>query len=173
MQTAEYPEVPDDFGHWLAGFIDGEGCFTIDPKRTASQVRYSCRLAIRLRDDDAPLLLSIAQRTGCGSIDRDTNARAAHHARGGGNPQARWLVVRKMDCLRMITILDAHPLLSKKARDYAIWREAARIYARLHPSTCAYDWRPIARLRDQLMAGRAYAHAEIAAEPEPSRLWPS
>lgn len=29
MPAADYPDVPPHFGHWLAGFIDGEGCFGI------------------------------------------------------------------------------------------------------------------------------------------------
>ena len=52
----------DGFGHWLAGFTDGEGCFclpyTRNRKRTDAYTP-SARFTINLRADDAVILYTI------------------------------------------------------------------------------------------------------------------
>jgi hypothetical protein len=62
-----------------------------------------------------------------------------------------------------VHILDAHPLHSKKARDFAVWREAVLLWTAMTPrhvkgqqGPVLYDWAPILALRDQLIAGRRY-----------------
>lgn len=151
MQHADYPEVPDDFGHWLAGFIDGEGCFQIVRNGTG----FAMRFAITLRDDDRPLLTEIQTRTGLGKIyaRRVTNANVS-----GANPTVIWNVARKADILRLVTLLDRYPLRGKKMLDFIIWREAVlyRKDGRNRPRANG-NWGPVPRLFDDLRAVRAYA----------------
>src|SRR4051812_8024445 len=101
------------FGHWLAGFIDGEGCFLIVRTRTYHQ----CRFSLKVRDDDIAVIEEIQQRTQIGRVK-------ANRSRNTSNPQVEWIIDTKPDCLELVNILDKFPLRAKKARDYQIWREA-------------------------------------------------
>lgn len=99
------------FFDWLAGFIDGEGCFVL--RRTGPRI-YP-QLTIEVRIDDSEILYEIVNRTGCGAVTFRTRPR--------GNPQARWMVSNLPEAVQMVGILDAHPLRAKKRRDYDLWRE--------------------------------------------------
>lgn len=107
------------FGNWLAGFIDGEGSFNIGylPK----QDTYQCRMTIVIRDDDLDVLEQAVAFSGVGTL-----SFCDYHAKmqGNANPHARWLVTTRSGCLRIVELLDRFPLRAKKAKDYAIWREA-------------------------------------------------
>jgi LAGLIDADG endonuclease len=116
-QAVEIPtvEVPDAFGNWLAGFLDGEACFVIEKRTSAC---YSTRLSLVLRHDDAAIIAEIAATTGLGSIELKNSPSL------DGRPQIGWHVRTKADCAALVNLLDRYPLRAKKARDYAIWREA-------------------------------------------------
>lgn len=120
MQHADYPEVSDDFGHWLAGFIDGEGCFSITYNGGRGNHSMRCQFRIALRSDDTPLLEECQRVTGLGTVYQQAG-------RGTDNPSAMWHVAHKSDAARLIELLDRFALRSKKARDYMIWREGVRI----------------------------------------------
>lgn len=161
MQTERYPEVPDDFGHWLAGFLDGEGTFAITQTSKDGTWRMVCQ--VLLRRDDQPILEEIRTRTGLGRV------RTRNHFTGlpGSKPQCIWVVARKDDVLRLVQILDAHPLRAKKARDYAIWREAVLYWNTLphiHRNR-RHDWGPIPGLQARLRAIRAYEPVDADEEP--------
>jgi hypothetical protein len=55
------------FGNWLAGFIDGEGSFTIQSAR-ADMPQFYTRFQIRLRADDRPILEEIRAQLGVGAL---------------------------------------------------------------------------------------------------------
>ncbi|NCN07057.1 MAG: hypothetical protein GW946_04450 [Candidatus Pacebacteria bacterium] len=58
-------------GDYIAGFIDGEGCFTIViSKHSTKKLRLDARLhfQIELRIDDLEMLQSIQETLGCGKI---------------------------------------------------------------------------------------------------------
>ena len=123
------------------------------------------RFAVKLRDDDHAILRRCIDITGIGYLR--FNARRQLH-RAGAKPQAEWLVITKGDCARLVEILDQFPLLSKKARDYAIWRQAM-LYVRLRPRSShdgkgrtPHSWGLIQDLWRQLPAVRAYEPPAIA-----------
>ena len=152
-------EMNDAFGHWLAGFIDGEGCFVIakreDPKYGA---RYQCRFSVNMRADERPMLEEIVARTHIGRIE----AKKADRKSRRGNPQAVWMVTSQRECLMLVELLDRYPLRAKKRRDYTIWREAVILWcgwAMDNPRHFKRDWRPLGRLRERLMDGRRYREA--------------
>lgn len=117
---------PDDidreaFGHWLSGFTDGEGSFTVNIRRKNPKGSYrGCctpMFSITLREDDEEVLQSIRSYWQCGNITR-------RPGRGNDNPQSRYYAF-KFDHLAKIIVphFDHYPLRAKKARDFAIWRE--------------------------------------------------
>lgn len=146
----------DGFGHWLAGFIDGEGCFIIrisGPGCRSKQRPMNCAFALQLRIDDLTILEECMSRTGLGRI--------ITFDRKASNPGARWIVDKKADCLAFTRLLDEFPLRAKKARDYAIWREAVLHWqsvrnGRPRGSSKPSDWTTMRRMKVELSAQRAY-----------------
>lgn len=127
------------FGHWFAGFADGEGTFCISHHKPSSRLRtpaYSFVFRLKVRDDDSDIIKEIHDRLGFGRVER---VAARHHSNG----QIGFVCSSLPDALSLINVLDAHPLRAKKRRDYAIWRAAA-LYAVAHPSinTSKGSWGP-------------------------------
>lgn len=146
----------DGFGNWFAGFVDGEGCFQICVYgKGKSGPSYRCIFDITLRFDDAAILEELKQRTGIGSINyfQPSGKRAAR--------AVRWHIKNKDESLLLTRIFDRYPLRAKKARDYAIWREAVLSW---HDGTKGRGLRGdssiMVRCREQLFAlrreGRVY-----------------
>lgn len=110
-----FPEgVNDGFGHWLAGFVDGEGHFGILSKGAHA---YACRFSVSLRSDDLAILEECQQRTGLGSIYRRPQ-------RAGARPCAVWTVASHQHCDALAAVFRRYPLRSKKARDFEVWCRA-------------------------------------------------
>lgn len=152
------------FGHWLAGFVDGEGCFTIGKVRKT----YQCIFVVTLRDDDWPILDEAQRRTGLGHV------RAHYYPKSpgwkeGGNPQAAWWVSSRPHCNAVVDLFTRFPLRAKKARDFRIWTEAIAEWNRVAPGqgcrTNSADWSRMGALKDQLHAVRAYAPDADTTEP--------
>ena len=117
----EMEQKADGFYDWFAGFIDGEGCFTIH--RNGKNGRWAAaRFDLKLRADDAEIIYAIQRRLGFGIV-------VMYHPKsdprfGYSNPQVEFRLAKKTDCLKLVSILDEHPLRAKKLKDYLIWREA-------------------------------------------------
>lgn len=105
---------------WAAGFIDGEGCFVITRSAGGRSTSLVPRFALGLRADEAPVLRQLAEAFG-GSISFSPASR-------GSQPRTTWTIGSKADLRRLVDYLDAHPLRAKKARDYAVWREAVELF---------------------------------------------
>ena len=108
--------IDSGFGNWLAGFIAGEGCFTIS--KLSRGRGYRCSFALVLRLDDAPILEMIHTETQLGTISVSLKTRES----------VEWAVLSRKDCVALIEILDCCPLRARKEIDYFIWREAVRIW---------------------------------------------
>lgn len=103
---------------YLAGFIDGEGCFSvsihpnpnakfgwlIDPDFTINQHRQS-----------REFLESIRKFLGCGKIYEKSPNKS--------NVLTLTVYGRRMILEKIIPFLDAHPVLSNKRHDYAKFRD--------------------------------------------------
>lgn len=110
------------FYAWLCGFIDGEGCFSLN--RAASGKVYAARLSIALRADDWRILEECRSRSGLGTII----FRARPGKKGNDKPQVSWYVFRATECQELAEKLRAAGgLRAKKARDFALWEEAVTI----------------------------------------------
>lgn len=130
-------DLDPGFGHWLAGFIDGEGCFTI--KRNGQNASY-CSFSIHLHSDDKEILSEIARRTGIGQV-RDYSYREA----------SVWVVCAKAECALLVDLLSRFPMRAKKRRDYEIWAKAVAIWQNREWGS---DSSEIYALRDELVADR-------------------
>lgn len=144
---------------WLSGFADGEATFIITRSGSPTGNRrraWAPRFAISLRCDDTPVLDDLRAAFG-GSL-------STHAKRPGTVPIATWTVAGKRDLSRLVDYFDRFPLRSKKARDYAIWREAALLYVECENSAEIVE--QMEPLRDALNGGRLY----VAGADEPIAL---
>ena len=158
---------PPEFGHWLAGFTDGEGCFHI-AKRVPKNGRqtYGCSFSIKVRADDGDLIRSLPEITGIGSVRRQ---KASVDERRANNPAIRWDVVTANDCLELVAIFTRYPLRSKKSRDFEIWKRAVEYWTNPVRERVGLTGRGGARwfvhhellavLREELTAAKAYVDA--------------
>jgi hypothetical protein len=146
--------MDDAFGHWLAGFIDGEGCFMVYGPEGGH--RRCCKFTLKLRGDDVAVLVEIVEKTGIGRVRHQPNKQRTL-------PQYGWLVDTKADCVALVVLLDRYPLRAKKARDYAIWREGVAEWNRMH-GNLRQDWSRMDRLHRALRAVRHYDNAGMTAE---------
>jgi hypothetical protein len=115
---------PQGFGHWMAGFIDGEGSFTIP--LTGKGHMPSPRFVLGIRADDIDILRSCCVFVNAGAI-------TISNAPTRRNPVATWLIQNKADCLRLVNNLDTYPLRAKKLRDYHCWRAAVMLHQTVKP----------------------------------------
>ncbi len=119
----------DDFGHWLSGFTDGEGCFRLSftiPKATSRAYHIFAPFLIRLRADDCDVLRQIQAYWGCGRL----TPWAPHSSRKTFNSKPyAMLTVQRIDALAGILVphFERFPLRAKKARDFAIWKQGVRL----------------------------------------------
>lgn len=157
MTAVAFPHVDlveDAFGHWLAGFIDGEGCFFFHKKKGQFSPP---QFQLKLRDDDREILDECVRRTSLGRVIPVLR-------RGASKPQSKWLITKRADCVALVRLLDRCPLRAKKRRDFAIWREAVALWntqkkvGRAGGGTSKYQASgAIQALRWDLTKGRAYA----------------
>jgi hypothetical protein len=145
-----------DFGNWLAGFIDGEGCFGLY-KRSDSP-GWAARFFVKLRDDDADVLLMCRDTLGIGTI------RYIREPNPAWGSQVLWTVSSRADRLALVAILDDCPLRAKKRKDYALWREAVLLMEKVvqHAGNARTKelnepiWQRLAELKRLLSEERRY-----------------
>jgi site-specific DNA-methyltransferase (adenine-specific) len=143
--SPDSPPIDADFAHWLAGFVDGEGCFSVHKKTVNGCETYDCQFSLALRADDAPIVEEIQQRLGgIGTI-----ARREPQA---SNPQVRYCISSQSDCLFLREIFTVFPLRAKKRRDFIAWSHALDCWLEHQPR----EWADMAYYRDALMAVKCY-----------------
>jgi hypothetical protein len=109
-------EMDTNFGNYMAGLIDGEGCFGINEQRQHKHLKpmYYPRFNIHLRADDLPILLQVKDFLGVGKIYFHNNIER--------NPMVSYQIDNVKDLMKLVEVLDVCPLRAKKAREYQIWR---------------------------------------------------
>lgn len=145
--------VSDATGNYLAGLADGEGCFVICRKwQPGGTVTFSTAFQVALRADDAPLLRGLRN-------ELDMDALRIKRATLKSRPVCVWAISAKADCAALVDLFDRFPLRSKKARDYAIWRQAVvlRIETpRGVKQRGRADWARLSELHDAIRAVRTF-----------------
>lgn len=145
--------IDSAFGHWLAGFADGEGCFQICRAGSHEKPRFNCYFVIVQRIDDIAILEHIRDVTGLGHVTELAG-------RGSAAPQARWQVSTKRECLALVELFDEYPLRAKKAHDFRIWREAVLAWQGIRKGRYVLnDWGMIPELYGCLKSSREFVEA--------------
>lgn len=106
---------------YIAGFIDGEGSFSIcinKQKTTRNGMEIRPQFTIELRADDREILERIMVTIGCGKI------YDCSYERYGWFPHAKYKISSvKQIAEYLIPFLDKSPLQAKKAETYRLFRE--------------------------------------------------
>jgi LAGLIDADG endonuclease len=100
-----------DLSAYFAGFVDGEGCFTVSfSPRSKLLIGWEVRpsFSVSQNADRSEVLLLMQQHFGCGTIRPDRSDKTLKYE------------VRSLDDLvgRVIPFFEANPLISSKQRDF-------------------------------------------------------
>jgi LAGLIDADG endonuclease len=106
----------DDFdGHALAGFIEAEGSFFIQPNNGGRS--WVCGMTLTQRADDADMLVDIARVTGLGRLHSLAAQRKSR-------PQVCWSVASKRESRELARLLRQYPLRGRKRHELWVWARA-------------------------------------------------
>lgn len=113
-------------GDYIAGFVDGEGCFALKFRRDARKERknqkvyfyWDVEFAINLKFDDRDILERIKNTLECGIV-HDMNTRNL----------VRYSVQTTEDLhTKIVPFFEKYPLHAKKLHDFNLWKEAVKIF---------------------------------------------
>jgi hypothetical protein len=109
-----------DRSAYFAGFVDGEGCFTVSfSPRSRLLIGWEVRpsFSVSQNADRSEVLLLMQEYFGCGSIRPDRSDKTLKYE------------VRRLDDLveRVIPFFDANPLLTSKQRDVERFAAVCRL----------------------------------------------
>jgi hypothetical protein len=118
--------IPSDLGHWVAGFVDGEGSFNVPIRRERDRAlpwRVGLSFNVSQVGTEAPLLLRSV--FGAGTV------------RGRGDGVYYYEVTRPATLeARVFPFFERFPLRSPKARDLSIFQEVTRLVRRGRHLSC-------------------------------------
>jgi hypothetical protein len=169
----------DNFGHWLAGFVDGEGSFVMSEATSVPYVKLNATFAIILRADDQEILRTIQSFLGVGSVRRFVPRSS--------RPIYRLLVVNSAALFKVIVpTFERYPLRAKKQRDFALWKAGVELCYRVrrrrqfgkgfrkgtYPRWSEAEVAEFRSIMNELKAVRRFGAASdtLVNQPEPSRL---
>jgi len=113
-------------GDYIAGFIDGEGCFTITISKHASKklgVDARLHFQIEVRSDDLEIIQSIQETLNCGRIYH------LSYERYGWNPHVELKISSFREITdKLIPFLAKYPLRAKKKHSYHCFLQAVEIF---------------------------------------------
>lgn len=145
--------VDSYFGHWFAGFVDGEGCFYIADLGASRPGVLRPRFSLTLRCDDRPLIDRLRNEINVGTIHE-------YEPAGPGKRVVRFVVQSQSDCEILVALFTAHPLRSKKARDFAIWAKAVKTASKItkgpNKERNSAHYAKLRGYKEELKAVRAY-----------------
>ncbi len=104
---------------WIAGFVDGEGCFYVGinehPDMTAGY-QVLPEFTVVQHERDAQVLHALKAHFGCGVVRRNHGDRMAYRVRS-----------KEHLLERIIPFFEKHPLKTKKRTDFAKFRRIIRM----------------------------------------------
>jgi len=115
-------------GDYIAGFVDGEGCFTISiSKHQTKKLKLDARLhfQIEVRDDDAEILLAIKETLNCGKI------YTIDYSKYGWKPHVELKVSSFREITeKLIPFFQKYPLRAKKRFSFELFQQAVELFKR-------------------------------------------
>lgn len=132
---------------YVAGFIDGEGCFSISVgKHKSLKRRMEIRpeFEIELRNDDREILERILVTIGCGRI------YDLAYDRYGWQAHVKYKIGGRKDMIKyLFPFLDSHPLQAKKKKAYKLFKKIVLMMDKKEHLTDK-GFKKILLLRDQI-----------------------
>jgi hypothetical protein len=133
--------------HYVSGFIDGEGSFSISIGRNKTTKRgFEVRpeFEIELRADDQPILERILITIGIGRI------YDLSYERYGWYPHSKYKITSIVDMEKyLFPFLKKYPLQAKKAKSYKLFKQIVRMMLKKeHLSDKGFN--KIVKIRDEL-----------------------
>lgn len=111
--------------HYVAGFIDGEGCFWVGVYRDEgmrNKISVQAQFEIELRVDDKKILERIQKTLNCGRL-YDCN-----YERYGWYPHVKFKIAKLNDIAeKLIPFLEKCPLQAKKAETFRYFKQAIKL----------------------------------------------
>ncbi|MDP3974677.1 MAG: LAGLIDADG family homing endonuclease [Candidatus Jorgensenbacteria bacterium] len=108
-------------GDYIAGFVDGEGCFALKFRRDIRRERkgspeyfyWDIGFIISLRSDDREILEKIKETLQCGNVIVNRRGMAQYS-------------VSKLDdlALKVVPFFEKYQLRAKKQHDFILWKES-------------------------------------------------
>lgn len=137
-------------GDYIAGFVDGEGCFALKFRRDVRYDRpgkptyfyWDIEFAVMLRKDDVEILKEIQETLGCGRISITRRTQAARYA------------VNNLDDLgkKVIPFFNRYKLRAKKQYDFKLWEGAFEILKRNERKTVGEaDTKKLKEIHNKMM----------------------
>lgn len=151
-------------GDYIAGFVDGEGCFylTYRSERKSAREnqpvyrRWVPYFAIVLRQDDKEILEKIKITLGCGTISLTSS-------------QARYNVQNIKDIIsKVIPFFEKHTLRAKKKNDFLLWKKAAFLIAQNMYNNRNYgpnQHKVLLEIREEMRQYKSQMHREYKNKP--------
>lgn len=106
--------------NWLAGFVEGEGCFFVNVRKSRSHIlgeTVALRFKITQHTRDAILMENILNFFGCGSCHKNSSGTIIVFS-----------VERLVDLTeKIIPFFDRHPLKGSKAKDYEDFKKVVEL----------------------------------------------
>jgi len=134
-------------GDYIAGFTDGEGCFSLNYRREKrmerkghpSYYRWTTYFYIVSRHDDKEILKRIKGVLKCGKI-YTLNKRGIKN----GTASVQYAVQNFQDIVdKVIPFFHKYPLQAKKNKDFDLWEKAVKIlsvHKRKRPKGTGQGW---------------------------------
>lgn len=114
-------------GNYIAGFVDGEGCFSLsfrrdirrERKNTPTYFYWRAEFIIVLHRNDLGILKMIQDTLGCGKITFNKRGNARYS-------------IQNIKELKetVVPFFERYPMYAKKKYDFALWKEAVEILSR-------------------------------------------
>lgn len=118
--------LDEGFGNWLAGFSDGEACFSI-AKLSGSHGGLQPIFRVTLRRDDTEILLEVQKRLGFGNIGY---AKAKTERKDGTvqiTQTVSFAVTTCAHCMALVNVFTRFSLRAKKRLDFDLWKQLVQI----------------------------------------------
>ena len=128
----------DSFGHWLSGFVDGEGSFILQTQQRPGGFSCHASLRIELRDDDSDIINLIKDFWQVGNIYMRKGRKRLDTTT---KPNVQY-VVSGWETLNTVIVphFTKYPLRAKKKRDFEIWKDAVDFAYRVSLSRSNHKW---------------------------------